>query len=39
MKCSIQWLKKTRSTDDVYCSSCVLFGSKASRDKTFVSTL
>jgi hypothetical protein len=22
----------------VYCSSCVLFGSKASRDKTFVST-
>ena len=32
------WLKYTHSNDAVYCSSVMLFCSKASRDKTVVST-
>jgi len=32
------WLRYSISKGVVYCSSCVVFGSKASGDKTFVST-
>jgi late competence protein required for DNA uptake (superfamily II DNA/RNA helicase) len=32
------WLRYSISKDAVYCSSCVVLGRKASRDKPFVST-
>jgi len=32
------WLRYSISKDTVYCPSCVVFGSKASRDNFFLST-